>query len=94
MSQSSTGARKCDNCSGPLHVQGHDFLMPRYHCSRCNKDYCNPCASRTGRQTATATVACPLCKADIKTGRTFDDSPRAASSKPSNPSKKPWWKFW
>jgi len=57
----------CDGCGGSLRVQG----MPYYHCARCSRDYCNPCALGKGRAHSTATVACLSCNSDVRTGRTW-----------------------
>ena len=57
----------CNKCNGPLHVSG----MPYYQCPKCGKCFCNPCALATGRGHRSAKVACPYCKIDIRTGRTY-----------------------
>ncbi len=58
--------RTCDACGGPLRAIIHGTPWVYYHCSNCNKDFCNPCAARAGRATREYSAACPVCKNDLR----------------------------
>ena len=62
-------ADTCASCGGPKRVifEGRPWVY--YHCEKCDKDFCNPCAARAGRGTGIYSAACPVCKGDLRGSR-------------------------